>query len=292
MKTWDSAWSKIRKRRMDVWRELRLDLPFEYDHLDPDAYFSSFLVENPPDDPDIVLERVDRDRLWASEIVITSQKYFHVLRLTSQRAADGHITWAATDAHHAVLLGVRCFLSTLGVCICQGKHRAHLVDLRPERGSPQDEKAFKKAYRNAPNPVRVLTPDTHEMGQKQIFDLFTRLLRTVIPSDECAKLIQDITALKLGAHKSERNRLLYHSHYWHWPEDINWPAIDLGIRDDRGLGAEGLTKDFFVLSLVAKLVENNVRPVSEYLQIKDTFFEPLYHDQRCTPDVLSCIPVG
>ena len=275
---------------MDVWRELSLATPFQYDHTDPDAYLSSFLLENPPDDPDIVLDRIERDRLWASEIVIAGQKFFHVLRLTSQRVVDGHVTWAATDAHHAVLLGVRCFLSTLGVCICQGKHRAHLVDFRPERGRPQDEKAFKKAYPNSPYPVRILTPDTQEMGQKQIFDLFNRLLRTATPAEECVQLIEDIKELKLGSHKSERNKLLYHSNYWHWPDDLNWPAIHLEVRNDMKLGVEGLTKDFLILSLLSELVRKNVHPLSEFLHIKTTFFEPLDVDDRCTLDPLSAIP--
>ncbi|MBB3996139.1 hypothetical protein GGR95_003807 [Sulfitobacter undariae] len=287
MKTWDAASSKIKKRKVIVWQELSVQTPFEYDPSDPDAYFSSFLEENAPEAADIVLDRVDRDRLWAAEIVVTTQKFLHVLRLTEGRAREGHVTWASTDAHHALLLGVRCFLATLGVGICQGRNRAHLVDFRPEKGRPQDEKAFKKQHRNVVNPLRVLTPTPKNIDQRQIFELFNRMLRVAVHEDSSKILVENLERLKLGAHKSERNRLLYQSSYWHWLEDLNWPAIEFEVRSEIPKGADGLTRDFFAVSLVADLVLRSINPLSSKLRIQKTFFEPLGHDGSCVADTLS-----
>ena len=287
MKSWDAASSKIRKRKVDIWRELNVELPFDYEPTDPDAYFSSYLEENPPGSPELVLDRVDRDRLWTAEIIITAQKFLHVLRLTVGRAREGHITWASTDAHHSLLLGARCFLATLGVGICQGKHRVHLVDFRPERGSPSEEQKFRKQHKGIQKPVRVLTPNPENMQQKQIFDLFNRMLRLVDHDPSSKFLVENLKLLELGAHKSERNRLLYHSHHWHWLDDLYWPTIEFAVKEEILKGSNGLTRDFHALTLMASLVFRTIKPLATMLLVQDSFFEPLSKDDLCDTNPLS-----
>lgn len=287
MQSWDAAFKKIRKRSINVWQELKVDTPFFYDPSAPDSYFSTFLEENPPENPEMVLERVDRDMLWAAEIVVTTQKFLHVLRLTVKRAKDGHVTWASTDAHHALLLGTRCFLASLGVGICQGKGRAHLVDFRPEKGSPQDEGVFRKKNRGVLFPLKVLTPTPKNIDQKLIFELFNRMVRLVDHPISSQELVDALIQLNLGAHKSERNRLLYQSSHWHWLEDMNWPAIELAVMDEIIKEGNGLTRDFFALSLVTKLVFQSAKPLSSKLIIQKTFLEPLWQDDLCVDDPLS-----
>ena len=287
MKSWDAAFKKIRKRSVNVWQELSVQTPFLYDPSDPGSYFSSFLEENPPEEAELVFDRVDRDMLWAAEIVVTTQKFLHVLRLTVGRAREGRITWASTDAHHALLLGTRCFLASLGVGICQGRGRAHLVDFRPEKGSPQDVIAFKKQNRVVLYPLKVLTPTPKNIDQKPIFELFNRMVELVDHPVSSEDLVDAIVQLNLGAHKSERNRLLYQSSHWHWLDDMNWPAIEIAVADEVSKEGDGLTRDFFALSLVTKLVFQSVRPLSSKLIIQKTFFEPLWLDDLCVDDPLS-----
>lgn len=291
MKTWDAASSKIRKRNVNIWRELSITVPFEYDPSDPDAYFSSFLEENPPDSADLVLDRVDRDRLWAAEIVVSAQKFLHVLRLTVGRAKEGHVTWASTDAHHALLLGARCFLATLGVGICQGKNRAHIVDFRPEKGRPQEEKTFRKTHKGVINPLRVFTPNPKNIEQKKIFELFNRMLRIVDHEPLSESVVEQLALLKLGTHRSERNRLLYHGTHWHWLDDLTWPTIELAVQQERLKGSDGLTRDFFALSLMAELSFRTLKPLASSLLVQHTFLEPLLKDELCAEDPLSFLAV-
>lgn len=287
MQSWEAAFKKIRKRNVNVWQELSVPTPFDYDPWAPDSYFATFLEENPPEAPDMVFERPDRDVLWAAEIMVTTQKFLHVLRLTVQRARAGHITWASTDAHHALLLGVRCFLTSLGVGICQGKGRAHLVDFRPEKGSPQDVKVFNKNNARTRFPVRVLTPAPKNIDQRPIFLLFNRMVNLVDHPVSSDQLIAALAQLNLGAHKSERNRLLYQSSHWHWLEDMNWPAIELAVMDEVAKESDGLARDFYALSLVTKLVFQSAKPLSSMLIVQKTFLEPLWQDDLCVDDPLS-----
>jgi hypothetical protein len=290
MQSWDAAFAKVRKRKIDVWNDLAVETPFEYDPSDTDSFFSSFLIENPPGHAELVLERVDRDRLWASEILITSQKFIHVLRLTSRRAQTGNVTWAATDAHHAVLLGIKCFLATIGVGICQGHNRVHLVDFRPELGTPQDEKKFRRQNKGVTNPLRVLTPTPKNLEQRHLFDAFNRLLKILVTDTARENLFEAANSLKLGTHQSERNRLLYHSDYWHWWGDLTWPTIDLGMEKEIGKNAEGLAKDFFVLKIIAEIVMGSIRPLGRTLAVEDTYFEPITMDDLCVEDALAFFP--
>lgn len=287
MQSWDAAFKKLKKRSPDVWKGLSVATPFEFDPSDPDAFFSSYLQENPPEDAEIVLDRVDRDQLWAAEIVFTVQKFLHVFRLTRERAQSGNITWASTDAHHALILGARCFLTTLGVGICQGKNRVHLVDFRPESGTPQDQLKFTKQYKHIDNPLRVLTPNPKNMEQKLIFELFNRIVRLIKERGTQEDVLTNLEELKLGAHKSERNKLLYHSNHWHWFDDLNWPSIDLNVKDEILKCADGLTKDYYALGLMADLVLTSLTPLGSHLRTNSSYFEPLHNIKLEGANILS-----
>lgn len=286
MQSWDAAFKKLKKRSPDVWKELSVATPFEFDPSEPDSFFASYLQENPPEDAEIVLDRVDRDQLWAAEIVFSAQKFLHVFRLTKERAQSGNITWASTDAHHALILGARCFLATLGVGICQGKSRVHLIDFRPESGAPQDQAKFKKKYKHLESPLGILTPNPKNMEQKQIFELFNRLVRLITERGARETILSSLEELKLGAHKSERNKLLYHGNHWHWLDDLNWPSIDLNVKQETLKGADGLTKDFYALSLMADLIFTSITPLGSHLMINSSYFETLPDIKREGADPL------
>jgi len=290
MKNWEAASSKIRRRTSDVWRGIDLALPVEIDIASEDVFISSALYEIEEPETELVLQFPERDRLWAAEIIISAQKYSHVARLTKKRAEEGAMTWAATDAHHAVLLGIKCFLSTLGIGICEGKNRAHLVDFRPECGNIDEARRFVKSYKSITSPVRVLTPSKQLFEQKDIFKLLERSLNIIDIPKNSENIIETIKTMNLGTHKAERNKLLYHGEYWHWHNDLTWPSIDIGVHQEIEKGLDGVLKDFFILKEVNKMVLINLKPCADYLNLWGQYLEPMRINMGEGHDPLSFLP--
>jgi len=290
MNNWESAANKIRRRPITIWNEIDISISEGLDLHDEGNFIATALYDLPLDDPELVLSFPDRDRLWLTEILFSAQKFSHVARLAKKRAEEGAVTWAATDAHHAVLLGVRAFLATLGVCICEGKARSHLVDFRPEKGSVDEAKKFRKTHGSVDGPTRVLSPRKQLVEQKDLFKLLERALNVVETVDDKDDLVNNVKILNLGSHKAERNRLLYQGDYWHWKDDITWPTIDVQLIEEYRKGVDGNAKDFVVLKRVSQLVLSNLRPLAEQISVWDDFFQPIHNDPDSAHDPLSFLP--
>ncbi len=290
MKNWEAAANKVRQRSLDIWRDIKLEVPIEID-ISADGEFITEAIQGLHiEEAEVILPFPGRDRLWLSEIIFSAQKYSHVARLTKQRAEEGFVTWAATDAHHAVLLGIKCFLSILGICVSQGNSRAHLVDFRPEQGSVDDKRKFRKRYKQIENPVRIMTPSKKLFEQKDIFRLLERAINICEATLDQDKELEVLKSMNLGMHKPERNRLLYEGEYWHWYQDIIWPSIDIRVKEEIKKGMDGMAKDFMVMKAVDNIVMRNLRPLADEFSLWDGYLEAVAEGPEGKHDPLASIP--
>jgi hypothetical protein len=182
---------------------------------------------------DTIISLPGRDVNFVRDVFMCATKYFHVLESVKRNIQHGSMTWAMVDAYHAALLGTRLFGAIYGILSYTIRGRTVLIDYRPNLGSPDDVKAFRREAKGVDDPVRLLRPQPKHLEQADAWALVTRLCSISRPQAEdvdTLRLIKELSQEKISAF---RNLVLYDSVAWEWLDDFGTPPASLEIRQDR-----------------------------------------------------------
>ena len=229
MTKWDGAFRTIRRRSTEEIAEgLAVAPPFDFradeDRSDIPDFIDASWHENGTE-IDSVVSLPGRDVNYARDTLICAKKYLHVLESVKSQVNRGCMTWAMVDAYHAALLGTRLFGAVYGVLSYSARGRTVLIDYRPDLGSPDDVKAFKKIAKGIDFPIRVLKPQPKHLEQSDAWSLVTRLCAIARPqAADLPRLlsIKNLSEKKLSAF---RNGILYDSVAWEWLDDFNTVGV-------------------------------------------------------------------
>ncbi|MBB6010813.1 hypothetical protein HNR59_000158 [Aquamicrobium lusatiense] len=160
------------------------------------------------------------------DTLMAASRFYHVIDCARAQVRRGAMTWAMVDSYHASLLGAKAMFALYGLFAYGVHDRTVLVDFRPEFGSIDDTKKFKKANKGVEYPIRVLIPKAKYLEQQDIWALVTRLCN-ITKTDELIGRINESATSPLSAF---RNATLYDSVAWHWPTDLVPPRMALANR--------------------------------------------------------------
>lgn len=225
MRDWRAASEKIRRRTvLEIAESLAIESPFHFSAVSTQSDTSAYLDSNwdiLAGAPDYVLSFPGRDASYVNDSLICVAKFWHVVERARTNFDLGALTWTVVDAYHACLLGARAISALSGVLSYSLRGRTVLVDFRPEFGSPDDRKAFKKAHGAVDDPVRVLRPLNRQLlEQKDTWAVLTRIcaLSTATdPNKDCYSRISSFAEQPLS---QPRNMVFYDSVAWLWRTDF------------------------------------------------------------------------
>ena len=196
--------------------------------------FLEFNWNNLGSDFETVISLPGRDFNFATDILISLTKYFHVLECARAQLSRGAATWTMVDTYHSAMLGARGLIALYGILCYTVQGRTVLVDFRPELGDADYRSKFSKMYKRIDDPIRVLRPKKLLLEQRDAWGLIVRLVNITknaeSQDEELMKQIADIAETTLS---SLRNKVLYDSVYWEWSNDFSKRKMNPGEIDTR-----------------------------------------------------------
>jgi hypothetical protein len=182
---------------------------------------------------DIVMSLPGRDLNFTRDTLISLVKFYHVVECARAELQRGAATWTLVEAYHAALLGSRALSAIYGILTYSVRGRTLLVDYRPEFGSTDHRKSFKKEHREIENPIRILTPEKALLlEQRDSWALLERLCN-ITNNEESRKRIgglKEICDLPLSR---LRNSILYDSVFWMWRDEFALEEVDITVATSR-----------------------------------------------------------
>lgn len=226
---WDGSFQQIRRRSAaDVRSDLDVTAPFLFDVQGQESDLPGYLDaqwSNLGASENSIISLPGRDMNLVRDTLMAATRFYHVIDCARTQVRRGAMTWAMVDSYHASLLGAKAMFALYGVFAYGVRNRTVLVDFRPELGSVDDEKKFRKANKGVENPIRVLIPKVKYLEQQDAWALLTRLCNITQTKPEDVDLInriKDGASLPLSAF---RNATLYDSVAWQWPSDLVAPRM-------------------------------------------------------------------
>lgn len=225
MKDWASAGDKIRRRSFPhLIESLKIETPFAFDPENSFSEVPDFIETNwdsIKDSSDTIISLPGRDVNFTRDCLISIYKFFHVLECARSQFERGALTWMMVDAYHASLLGARSLCALFGVLSYSVKGRTILIDFRPEFGSVDDMKRFRKEYHRADNPIRVLQPAARLLEQKDVWTILKRICNVCERLDGMTDALDKLSATAAKPLSQIRNQVLYDSVFWQWRADFS-----------------------------------------------------------------------
>lgn len=235
MRDWSAAGDRIRRRSaLAVVRSLEVQTPFDFDPTSSASEIPDFLeqVWDGLTLHDHVADLPGRDVNFARDLLIAVTKFYQVSKCTEQRLASGALTWSLVDAYHAAFLGARAIAAMYGILTYTVRRRTILVDFRPELGSPDEAKRFRREHRGFDEPIRILRPTKALLDQSEAWKLLTRLAAITTDFEDERRFASDLSNLSKSPPNQLRNLLMYDSVYWTWPVDFGMVAPPAGWVED------------------------------------------------------------
>lgn len=223
MRDWASAGDRIRRRSaLAVIRSLEVQTPFHFDPQSSESEVPDFLEQawDGLTPHDHVADLPGRDVNFARDMLITVTKFYHVSHCTDQRLASGALTWSLVDAYHAAFLGARAIAAMYGILTYTVRRRTILIDFRPELGTVDEARKFRREHRAFDEPIRILRPTKHLLDQGEAWKLLTRLAAITNDIEDERKFASELADLSKAPSNQLRNKLMYDSVYWTWPADF------------------------------------------------------------------------
>ena len=266
MSKWEGAFGQVRRRTAEEVRmSLNVETPFLFDVQAqvsdvPDYIDSQW--DSIGSSENSVISLPGRDMNLARDTLMAASKFYHVIDCARSQVRRGAMTWAMVDAYHASLVGTRAMFALYGLFAYGVRGRTVLVDFRPELGSVDDARNFRKANKGTADPIRVLIPKPKYLEQQDSWALVTRLCNlTQFPPEDDALIgrIKEAAAAPLSGF---RNVMLYDSVAWEWLTDLVSPRVSLATRHGRitaddesqSLSLKGLSAIFeFVTGHISEL---------------------------------------
>lgn len=253
--------------------------PFEFQPSTAQSDVPDFLDANwdrVNSESNTIIDLPGRDINYVTDTLIAAAKFFHVVDCARSQVSRGAMTWAIVDSYHAALIGARLVSAMFGVLSYSVRGRTILVDFRPELGSVDDVKSFRKAAKGLNEPIRILCPQPKYLEQADAWALVVRLC-TIAEKDSAPEDVAILEALRATAGEKVsafRNAMLYDSISWEWPDDLSGTAASQKrklerLKDDAG--AQSLT----------------LRALSEMFAIGKAGIQKLGAEVGFNPNVLS-----
>lgn len=170
----------------------------------------------------LVVVEFDNKTLLLNELVFSQVKANHAFLCALQRIESGNASWGVTDAYHASMMLMRSILAALGIFVCRAHDRNVLVDVFPWMGRIDAQKKFKKANKNWPKSVSVISCKSKHIEQSDLFTIFQRVMNisTVPPEIWPEIVVQNVIQTSKTHFSSARNKLIYGSRFWFRPDDL------------------------------------------------------------------------
>jgi hypothetical protein len=265
LRSWEAAFDKISRREfVEVIESLDVSPPFDFDfkcHLSEVPEFISDVL----DSEEIPLQKAfalpGRDVLYVGDTLACISKFLHVVESCRIHANRGALTWALVDAYHASILGARAICAQLGIMQYSVNGRTILVDFRPEFGSPQDSRKFRKNFGNLESPARFLVPQPKHLEQKHVWKLVGRMMRLCTTgTSDITTPCQKIEELSKSSPGAERNAVMYDSIGWRWRDDHT------GTDRPPGLSDADINSRLFEVQANMELLDNIYLIVIDHLE--------------------------
>lgn len=226
---WDASFNQVRRRSVsDVHANLAITTPFLFNVRGEVSDVPSFIegrLATIPGEEDSVISLPGRDVNLVRDTLMAASRFYHVIECARAQVRRGSMTWAMVDAYHASLVGAKVIFTLYGLFTYSVRDRTVLVDFRPELGSVDDTKKFRRANRDVEQPIRVFTSKAKYLEQKDAWALVTRLCNITHASSEGADLVGRIKEAAASPLSALRNHTLYDSVAWQWPSDLASPRM-------------------------------------------------------------------
>ena len=284
---WDGVFQQIRRRSAaDVRTDLDVAVPFLFDVQGQESDLPGYLDaqwDTLSGHENLIINLPGRDMNLVRDTLMAASRFYHVIDCARAQVRRGAMTWAMVDSYHASLLGAKAMFALYGVFAYGMRDRTVLVDFRPELGSVDDAKKFKKANKEVENPIRVLIPKAKYLEQKDAWALMTRLCNITQTTLENAELIRRIKESAESPLSAFRNATLYDSVAWQWPSDFVSPRMALANRIAR-IAAEDEFQSASLKALAAifEFVTANMKELGSAVSYDPTKISRIF-DKPCTP---------
>lgn len=268
MSKWDSSFQQLRRRcAADVYADMEITAPFLFDVKGQASDLPSY-IESQWDElghiDNSIIDLPGRDMNMVRDMLMAASRFYHVIDCVRAQVRRGAMTWAMVDAYHATLVGAKAMLALYGVFAYGVRGRTVLVDFRPELGSVDDAKKFRKANKSVEQPIRVLIPKVKYLEQQDAWALVCRLCNITPSSSEDANIVGRIKDAASSPLSALRNQTLYDSVAWQWPSDLASPRMDVPSRLIL-IGAENEAQSLSLeaLSTLFEFVTEHIRRLGE-----------------------------
>lgn len=228
MKDWSTASERIRRRTvLEIADSLAVESPFRFSAVNAQSDTPGYLDANwdiLDDTQDYILSYPGRDANYVNDSLICVAKFWHVIERARANFDHGALTWTVVDAYHACLLGARAISALSGILSYTLRGRTVLLDFRPEFGSPDDRKAFRRAHGAVDEPVRVLRPQNRQLEQKDVWAVLKRVCALSTAADPNKAFYVRISDFAGQPLSQPRNYVFYDSVAWLWRTDFRLQA--------------------------------------------------------------------
>jgi hypothetical protein len=284
---WDGSFQQIRRRSAaDVRTNLNVAVPFLFDIQGQESDLPGYLDsqwETLTRSENSVISLPGRDMNLVRDTLMAASRFYHVIDCARAQVRRGAMTWAMVDSYHASLLGAKAMFALYGLFAYGVRDRTVLVDFRPELGSVDHAKKFKKANKTVEHPIRVLTPKPKHLEQQDAWALVTRLCNITLTTPEDVELIDRIKESAGSPLSAFRNATLYDSVAWQWPSDLAPPRMTPANRIAR-IAAEDEFQSTSLKALAAifEFVTANIKKLGSGLSYDPTKLSRIF-DKPGTP---------
>jgi hypothetical protein len=268
---WDASFQQVRRRgAADVQANLDVTTPFLFDVQGQmsdvpgyiDAQWSTIGgAENS------IMSLPGRDMNLVRDTLMAASRFYHVIDCARAQVRRGAMTWAMVDSYHASLVGAKAMCALYGLFAYGVRDRTVLVDFRPELGSVDDAKKFRKANKGVDQPIRVLIPKAKYLEQQDAWALVTRLCNITPSPPENADMIGRIKEAAGSPLSAFRNGTLYDSVAWQWPIDLASPRMSRSNRVAR-ISAEDESQSISLRALAAifEFVTGHIKQIGDLIE--------------------------
>lgn len=284
---WNGSFQQIRRRSAaDVRTDLEVTVPFLFDVQGEESDLADYLDAQwgtLSGSETSVISLPGRDMNLVRDTFMAASRFYHVIDCARAQVRRGAMTWAMVDSYHASLLGAKAMFALYGLFTYGVRDRTVLVDFRPELGSVDDAKKFRKANKGVEQPIRVLIPKAKNLEQQDAWALVTRLCNITQTTPENAELIGRIKEGAGSPLSAFRNATLYDSVAWQWPCDLASPRMAPAKRVAR-IAAEDEFQSASLKALAAifEFVTANIKELGDALSYDPTKLSRIF-DKPGTP---------